>query len=74
MATASLGKRLVKQPKAYVRDSGLLHALLGVRDMEDLLGNPVAGASGRLWRMVRAIWCWPGPSIASRPPPKPMVK
>ncbi|MDR3670977.1 MAG: ATP-binding protein [Holophaga sp.] len=42
---ANLGKRLVKQPKVYVRDSGLLHALLGVRSMEDLLGNPSAGAS-----------------------------
>jgi predicted AAA+ superfamily ATPase len=42
---ANLGKRLVKQPKVYVRDSGLLHALLGVRGMEDLLGNPAAGAS-----------------------------
>ncbi len=38
-------KRLVKSPKVYVRDSGLLHALLGVADMEALLGHPVAGDS-----------------------------
>ncbi len=39
------GKRLVRAPKVYVRDSGVLHALLGIRGLEDLLGHPVAGAS-----------------------------
>jgi predicted AAA+ superfamily ATPase len=39
------GKRLVRSPKVYVRDSGLAHALLGVRDKEALLGHPVVGAS-----------------------------
>ncbi len=38
-------KRLVKSPKVYVRDSGLVHALLGVGDREDLLAHPVAGGS-----------------------------
>ena len=38
-------KRLVRTPKVYVRDSGLLHALLGIRNMEELLGHPVVGAS-----------------------------
>lgn len=38
-------KRLVKTPKVYVRDTGLLHALLGIRDEEELLGHPVVGAS-----------------------------
>jgi uncharacterized protein len=38
-------KRLVKSPKAYVRDSGLVHALLGVGDREALLAHPVAGGS-----------------------------
>jgi predicted AAA+ superfamily ATPase len=42
---ANAGKRLVKSPKVYLRDSGLLHRLLGVMDMDDLLGNPVVGAS-----------------------------
>ena len=37
------GKRLVKSPKVYVRDSGLAHALLGIRDKEALLGHPVVG-------------------------------
>jgi predicted AAA+ superfamily ATPase len=42
---ANSGKRLVKSPKTYVRDSGLLHALLGLSDGEAILGHPVAGAS-----------------------------
>jgi predicted AAA+ superfamily ATPase len=41
----NVGKRLVKSPKVYVRDSGLLHGLLGVRSVDDLQGNPIAGAS-----------------------------
>ena len=36
-------KRLVKSPKVYVRDSGLVHALLGIGDREALLAHPVAG-------------------------------
>ena len=42
---ANVGKRLVKRPKAYVRDSGLVHALLGIREMDALLSHPVVGAS-----------------------------
>ena len=38
-------KRLVKAPRVFLRDSGLLHALLGLRRREDLLSHPVAGAS-----------------------------
>ena len=41
----NLGKRLVKSPKVYVRDSGLLHSLLGIREVNDLLGHPSTGAS-----------------------------
>jgi hypothetical protein len=39
----NLGKRLVKAPKVYVRDSGIAHALLGIREKETLLGHSVAG-------------------------------
>jgi uncharacterized protein len=39
----NVGKRLVKSPKVYVRDSGIAHALLGIRDKETLLGHPVVG-------------------------------
>jgi predicted AAA+ superfamily ATPase len=42
---ANVGKRLVKSPKTYVRDSGLLHALLGLASVRDLQGHPIAGAS-----------------------------
>ena len=42
---ANLGKRLVKSAKVYVRDSGLLHSLLGVASVHDLQGHPGAGAS-----------------------------
>jgi len=41
----NIKKRLVKSPKVYVRDSGLLHALLDIETHEDLLGHPVYGAS-----------------------------
>jgi uncharacterized protein len=41
----NVGKRLVRSPKVYVRDSGLLHALLGLADKEAVLGHPVAGPS-----------------------------
>lgn len=42
---ANVGKRQVRSPKTYVRDPGLLHALLGLTDKEALLGHPVLGAS-----------------------------
>ncbi len=41
----NVGKRLVKSPKTYVRDAGILHALLNLRRLDDVLGHPVAGAS-----------------------------
>ena len=42
---ANVGKRLVKSPKVYVRDSGLAHALLGIGTLEQLAGHPVVGVS-----------------------------
>jgi uncharacterized protein len=42
---SNIGKRLVKSPKIYVRDSGLLHALLTIPDKESLLSHPVVGQS-----------------------------
>jgi hypothetical protein len=41
----NLKKRLVKSPKIYIRDSGILHALLDIRTHDDLLSHPVLGAS-----------------------------
>lgn len=42
---ANLGKRLIKSPKLYLRDSGVLHALLGLATYDDLAGHPVVGTS-----------------------------
>lgn len=42
---ANVGKRLVKSPKLYLRDSGLVHALLGIPNQDALLAHPVVGAS-----------------------------
>jgi predicted AAA+ superfamily ATPase len=41
----NIGKRQVRSPKVYVRDSGLLHALLSLRTRRDLMGHPKYGAS-----------------------------
>lgn len=43
--TYNIGKRLVKAPKIYVRDSGIAHALLNITDYNELLGHPVSGGS-----------------------------
>ena len=42
---SNLKKRMIKSPKIYIRDSGLLHALLGIESHNDLLGHPVYDAS-----------------------------
>jgi hypothetical protein len=42
---ANIGKRLVKSPKVYVRDSGLVHALLRIETLTQLSGHPVVGMS-----------------------------
>jgi len=41
----NLKKRLVKSPKIYIRDSGILHALLDILSHDDLLSHPIVGAS-----------------------------
>ncbi len=55
--SANAGKRLVKTPKVYVRDAGLVHALLGIDSMDALLGHPVAGSSweGLMLEHVMAV-------------------
>lgn len=42
---ANVGKRLVKSPKVYLRDSGILHVLLGIQTLDDLHGHPISGLS-----------------------------
>ena len=43
--SGNIGKRLIKSPKVYLRDSGLLHGLLQLETLNDLLGHPVCGMS-----------------------------
>ena len=43
--SGNVGKRLVRSPKVYVRDSGLVHALLGLTTLDGVLSHPVAGSS-----------------------------
>lgn len=54
---ANLGKRLVKSPKVYVRDSGLVHALLNISDKETLLGHPVVGQSWECFVVENLLVC-----------------
>lgn len=57
---ANIGKRLVKAPKVYVRDSGLLHALLSIETLDRLAGHPVIGASweGFVLENLLAVLPW----------------
>jgi predicted AAA+ superfamily ATPase len=57
---ANVGKRLVKAPKVYVRDSGLVHTLLGLDTREAVLGHPVAGASWEGFVVETLLQCAPG--------------
>lgn len=58
---ANVGKRLVKSPKVYVRDSGLVHALLSVETKESLLSHPVVGASWEGFVIENLLNCAPAP-------------
>ena len=62
---ANLGKRLVKSPKVYVRDSGLLHYLLNIRVQDDLLGHPSTGASWEGFAVEQICNQLPDGAIAS---------
>lgn len=61
--TENLGKRVRKAPKVYLRDSGLLHALLGIRSIPELQAHPKLGASWEglaLEHVLRALRAEPG--------------
>lgn len=62
---ANVGKRLVKSPKVYVRDSGLVHALLGIPSAIELAGHPVVGRSWEGWVIETLLSVLPWPSSAS---------
>jgi hypothetical protein len=61
----NVGKRLVKSPKVYVRDSGLVHALLGIKTYNDLAGHPVAGASWEGFVLENLMQAAPERTVAS---------
>ena len=52
---ANVKKRLVKSPKVYIRDSGLLHALLRIRDRDALYGHPEVGPSWEGWAVEQIL-------------------
>ena len=56
---ANIGKRLVKSPKVYVRDSGLVHALLDIESKEVLLSHPIVGASWEGFCIENLLACAP---------------
>lgn len=57
---ANVKKRLIKSPKVYVRDSGILHALLEIESESDLLGHPSAGESWEGFVIENVIASMPG--------------
>ena len=56
---ANTGKRLVKSPKLYIRDSGLVHELLGIGTLETLAGHPVVGSSWEGFVIENLLACAP---------------
>jgi predicted AAA+ superfamily ATPase len=59
------GKRIVKAPKVYVRDSGIVHSLLGIADYNSLAGHPVVGSSWEGFVIENLLAAAPEPTIAS---------
>ena len=62
---ANTRKRLVKSPRVYVRDSGVVHALLGLEDDHALAGHPVAGASWEGFVIENLLATAPARTVAS---------
>jgi len=53
----NIGKRLVKSPKIYIRDTGLLHYLHRINNLNDILGNPILGFSWEGYIIEQIITC-----------------
>lgn len=62
---SNAGKRLTRAPKVYVRDSGLVHALLDLPTRDAILGHPVAGGSWEGWVIENILACAPPGASAS---------
>jgi hypothetical protein len=56
---SNVKKRLVKTPKVYLRDSGIVHALLGIGEIDALLAHPVVGASWEGFVVETLLDCVP---------------
>jgi predicted AAA+ superfamily ATPase len=56
----NIGKRQLKSPKVYIRDSGLLHALLGLSERDALLGHPQCGQSWEGFALEQILIAYPG--------------
>jgi len=61
---ANVKKRLVKSPRVYLRDSGLVHRLLRIEDMETLSGHPVRGASWEGYVIEQVAAAVPGADLS----------
>lgn len=55
----NIGKRLSKSPKTYIRDTGLLHALLNIKTKEDIFAHPIAGPSFESFIIENILTCIP---------------
>jgi predicted AAA+ superfamily ATPase len=55
----NIGKRLIRSPKVYIRDSGLMHALLNLTTLDDVLGHPTIGASWEGFVIENLLSCLP---------------
>jgi len=57
--SGNVGKRLVKAPKIYIRDSGITHALLNLTTLDDILSHPVVGPSWEGFVIENLLSCLP---------------
>jgi predicted AAA+ superfamily ATPase len=62
---SNTAKRLVKSPRIYVRDSGLVHSLLGLTSLDDILGHPIAGPSWEGFAIENLLAAAPEGSVAN---------
>ena len=61
----NMGKRIVKSPKVYIRDSGIVHSLLGILDYNSLSGHPVVGLSWEGFVIENLLAAAPDLTVAS---------
>ncbi len=57
---SNVKKRIIKSSKVYVRDSGILHSLLGIENKNDLFGHPVFGSSWEGFALENILSAYPG--------------